>query len=54
MVLGGRAAVRNVKVCSVFIRDGSITTLESSFLPPLSMVFQMETTKPNNSTAGKR
>lgn len=33
LVLSGIPAVRNVKVCCIFIRDGSITALESSFFP---------------------
>lgn len=40
--LGGTAAVRNVEVRSVFIRDGFIPTLESSFFSPfvLSVSFR--------------
>lgn len=36
--LGGTAAVRNAEVCSIFIRDRSVTTLESSFFSPLSFL----------------
>lgn len=42
LFLGGTAALRNVELCFIFIRDGSITTLESCFSPPfiLSVSFR--------------